>query len=131
MSNTLLPCPCCNGKAETSAGGFGPVNAEEVLSLFFVQCTDCGLIVSADTLEEAIRLWNCRFVCPDKNDKKVYAGDKVKFRVWDEAPPGRFKLCRVVKQKAPYHGYGLVGDTDFWTGTFTPEQIELIESDGE
>ena len=77
MNKELLPCPCCNGKAKTSDGGFGPVNQDEVFTLHFVECVDCGLMVSADTLDEAIRLWNRRFVRLDKNGDKVFTGDEV------------------------------------------------------
>lgn len=71
MSDKLLPCPCCNGKAEASEGGFGPLDGDEILTIHFVTCADCGLMSTGDTLAEAIAAWNRRYVCPDKNGDKA------------------------------------------------------------
>ena len=72
--------------------------------------------------------WNRRFVCLDKNGDKVYAGDEVKY-----TPPGQIQrfarscVCSIAEQKPPRYGYGIVGDNDFFSDTFYPEDIELIK----
>ena len=72
MSDTLLPCPCCNGKAETLKDGLELV---VVFPIFphhaVVHCIDCGLMVMRKTLAEAIAAWNRRFVRLDKNGDKA------------------------------------------------------------
>ncbi len=132
MSTELLPCPCCNGKAETSDGGFGPIDAMPMFNLFFVGCTDCGLLVAAKTLEQAIAACNRRFVCLDKNGKKVFAGDKVKYTPQGQARQHMESYrCNVTEFRAPCYGYGLCGENDFTCCSFYSSEIELIESDGE
>ncbi len=65
MSTELLSCPFCGCPAESNAGGLDIHCSNQYGCLAF----DCSM--SADD-------WNRRFVCPDKNGGKVFAGDKVK-----------------------------------------------------
>ena len=58
MSNELLPCPYCGE------------NPQRAYHNDNVMC-DCN------RAEMSKRDWNRRFVCPDKNGDKVFAGDKV------------------------------------------------------
>ena len=68
MSNKL--CPFC---------GSDDCHVFPDISWFSVRCRGCdGEGPVKDTHEEAIAAWNRRYICPDKNGKKVYAGDEVK-----------------------------------------------------
>lgn len=123
MSTELIPCPHCNGKALTSDGGFGPVNQDEVLSLHFVECVDCGLMLSADTLDEAIRLWNRRFVCLDKNADKVFSDSKFRYA---GGPP-----LRMLWQSLAWHMLG-EGKNKGWARRvygYMLNNIELIKEE--
>ncbi len=73
MSETKLkPCPFCGGKATVDDDG----------QYQWVECESCGARagIGRDDVGPDEAAWNKRFVCPDKNGKAVYAGDKVK---WD------------------------------------------------
>ena len=48
----LLPCPCCGGKADN----WESFNDE----CAYIDCEECGLLISRPTMEEAISAWNCR-----------------------------------------------------------------------
>lgn len=96
MSTKLLPCPCCNGKAETSEGGFGPIDAAPMFNLHFVGCTDCGLLIAAKTMEAAIAAWNRRFVGLDRNGETITTVDTF----YHEMGDGSEFECR-----AEYHDY--------------------------
>lgn len=123
MSNKLLPCPCCNGKAKTSDGGFGPVNQDEVFSLCFVECVDCGLMVAADTLDEALPLWIRRFVCLDKNGDKVFAGDEVNYTIADS------NLLRSSVMMTPKDGAWVENSQGDRRALCFCDNIELISED--
>jgi hypothetical protein len=96
-----------------------------------VICQACGtsttIFEGKNAVAEAIAAWNRRYVCPDKHGKAVFEGNKVKYEIAYK----EFLVCRVVEQKQPYHGYGLVGagEDDYWTDTFMSRQIELIEGE--
>ena len=110
MSNEL--CPYCG-------------NEPQPFGTLWVMCVteDCSNRASAFTPEQ----WNRRFVCLDKNGDKVFADSDIMY-----TPPGqtgrhiRSYKCRVTELRPPRYGYGLVGDNDFTTHTFYPEEIELI-----
>ena len=112
MSNEL--CPYCGWPAESNAGGLD------------AHCSN-QYGCSAFDLSMPIEEWNRRFVCLDKNGDKVFADSDIMY-----TPPGqtgrhiRSYKCRVTELRPPRYGYGLVGDNDFTTHTFYPEETELI-----
>lgn len=70
MSDKLLPCLHCGHKKYRSY--------KNMEWKWVCKCDKCGAIgPPAETKAEAIGAWNRRYVCPDKNGKPVYAGDKV------------------------------------------------------
>lgn len=123
----LIKCPFCGGEA-------APISNYRMSGVCVgcehsienphpaIQCLCCGGVMMG-TSEQ----WNRRYVCPDKNGKAVFAGNDVRLQLRGE----EFIVCRVVEQKQPFHGYGLVSDNDYWTDTFHSSAIELIESEVE
>ncbi len=65
MSDTLLLCPYCGWPAERGAGGLDIHCSNQ----YGCDAFDCSM---------SIKDWNRRYVCPDKNGDKVFAGDEVK-----------------------------------------------------
>ncbi len=110
MSNEL--CPYCGEEPQ-------PRGTRWVMCV----TTSCPNRASAFTPEQ----WNRRFVCRDMNQEKVFVDSDIMY-----TPPGqtgrhiRSYKCRVTELRSPRYGYGLVGDNDFTTHTFYPEEIELI-----
>ena len=109
MTNKL--CPFCGEKSRDDYGAAGCENPT------------CGIGLIIMKQEQ----WNRRFVCLDKNGDKVFVDSDIMY-----TPPGqtgrhiRSYKCRVTELRPPRYGYGLVGDNDFTTHTFYPEEIELI-----
>ncbi len=123
----LAACPYCGEKDYVSMAW----DSRRTSSLqHYGECHACKTQgPAAKNRAEAIAAWNKHFVCPDKRGDSVYAGDEVKFRVWDAAPTKHFRKCQVVAHRAEHgrHGYGLVGQNGFWTDVFRSDQIELIK----
>ncbi len=128
MSTDLLPCPYCGSEAEIHS--FYGSNSDKVL--YIPRCTSDTCIghhhhKSYTSKAEAIAAWNRRFVGLDKNEDKVYAGDKVKYQPEDWKQLSL--IGHIVKQELPYHGYHIVREDDnrVVINAFLPEDIELIK----
>ncbi len=71
----LAACPFCGGEAEVVEDFYD-------CPRYWVRCKTCaGTAYGPDENDDkhkAIIAWNRRYVCLDKNGKKVYAGDEVK-----------------------------------------------------
>lgn len=75
MSDKLLPCPFCGGKASVSIGHNG-----EHEQLMYVECVSCaGMADMYRYRAEAIAAWNRRYVCPDKNGKPVFSNSTFRY----------------------------------------------------
>ena len=126
MSTELLSCPFCGSEAKN----------EIDMPWRFVQCCEC-MTTGPETYnaEEAIAAWNRRFVCLDRNGKKVFAGDKVKGwlrpdevsdgdRLYDKGTIWWDDKMLLWRLAIAGHKY-----TKKQIGVFY-DSIELIESDG-
>lgn len=114
MSNEeLKPCLHCSGS---------DIKLHRFTVSYAMMCNGCcAMGPSEDTYAEAIAAWNKRYVCPDKNDNAVYAGDEVKHEFSEEQHFEGVVVWHKVGYciKRPHLG--------LWR--FEPSQIELIESE--
>ena len=74
-------------------------------------------------------VWNRRFVCPDKNGDKVYAGDEV----WLEFSPDKLRAIRAIVSADMVHGVLFTADEfttdeDSWDWDQVGK-IELVKED--
>ncbi len=111
MSEELKNCPFCVPDLVTTALGMSPYP-------FAVRCEKCSTEgPEKETKAEAIAAWNRRFVCPDKNGKAVYAGDRAK------AADCEGKVDRL--------GGIVIESEDGHLHHVWPHEIELIESEAD
>ena len=59
MSNKLLPCPLC-GNERITVDTANTENGYTVITDYYIECSECGLILWKDSKESLIRLWNFR-----------------------------------------------------------------------
>ncbi len=118
MSNKLLPCPYC-GATRGNALAIWKIKGEGWrVGCINEECKMAKVLTKPYPTEaEAIAAWNRRFVCPDKNGNKVYAGDK-----------GKTADC---KGKVDRLGGICIESEDGHLHHVWPSEIELIESGGE
>ena len=117
MSTELLPCPYC-GSTESIPAKHATQHA--------VMCLMCKAMgPNMPSKEKAIAAWNRRFVCPDKNGKKVFAGDSVRLKT------SHYYYKGIVTWRVAYADWIVLGLDDSVGWGIRPDIIELIESDGE
>ena len=139
MSTELLPCPFCGSEAKATYIGNDRTKSRKIE----VKCQNkmCRItqVTGAirygfDWLDDvSCAAWNRRFVCLDKNGKKVFAGDELRCHVRRENrnddDPEYDEGTIIFDQR------GLIWRLK--TGVFQKsivacyDAIELIESDGE
>ncbi len=126
MSNELLPCPCCNGKTIICK----PLHQ---ITGWVIRCTkacclEMGLSTGQDShedLEKLIAAWNRRFVCLDRNQEKVFAGDEV----WLEFSPDKPRATKATVSADMIHGVCFArNSSDVWDWDHVG-RIELVKED--
>jgi len=103
--NELLNCPFCGSEAEKICPMKG-----DLRDLHRCSNIHCGL----NRIGIPSRRWNKRYVCPDSNGDKVYAGDEVEY-MWNS---GTIKA----------RGKVFWSDFAFWV---TQEKMEYLLKDVE
>ena len=110
MSNEQ--CPFCGWPAESNAGGLD------------AHCSN-QYGCSAFDLSMPIEQWNRRFVCRDKNEEKVFAGDEV----WLEFSPDKPRATKATVSADMIHGVCFArNSSDVWDWDHVGH-IELVKED--
>ena len=130
-SEELLPCPFC-GNDNVSVSRYVREKKPWHVGCPQGKCFLHGFqVVGYATREEAIAAWNKRFVCPDKNGDKVFAGDKVKFITGPMTSPKGVKTTgRVSWDQAKMAFMVEVPSYDMLAPLHFMEEIELIKEPG-